>query len=102
MTKHPNEWGIYTHPNIIVCLMIIHLFITFYLIEIKPKKSIEINKSYLYSYGFESKNPFYKFNMDTVKVLDIKNDYVLYMNDGKERSEYILNFIDNTRPLNKK
>jgi uncharacterized ion transporter superfamily protein YfcC len=79
-----------------ICLSIVYLYLYI------PTISVEINESYLYSYDFTNDNPFYKFDVDTVKVLDIKNNYVLYIRDGKEDSEYLPNFFNRIRPLNKK
>jgi|688.fasta_scaffold1948602_1 hypothetical protein len=60
--------------NLIIFLIVLWLYAL-------PKNEIEqinIGDTYLFSFQWDKENPFEKVKIDTVKVLDIKNDYVQY------------------------
>lgn len=59
----------------------VFIILLFFWIFLEPKKEIEqvkIGDTYLFSLQWEKENPFEEVKIDTVKVLDIKNDYVQY------------------------
>ncbi|WNH10013.1 hypothetical protein [Thalassobellus suaedae] len=45
--------------------------------------SVVINETYLYSHDWDTPDPFEKIEIDTVKVLDIKDGYVKWQEKGK-------------------
>lgn len=60
--------------NVLIFLFVLWLFV-------EPKEKIEkvnIGDTYLFSFQWDKENPFEKVKIDTIKVLDIKNDYVQY------------------------
>lgn len=60
--------------NVLVFLFVFWIFI-------EPKKEIEnvnVGDIYLFSFQWDNENPFENIKVDTVKVIDIKNDYVQY------------------------
>lgn len=60
--------------NVIIFLFVLWLFV-------EPKneiKKINVGDTYLFSFQWDNENPFEKIKIDTVKVLDIKNDYIQY------------------------
>lgn len=60
--------------NVLIFLFVLWLFV-------EPKneiKKINVGDTYLFSFNWENENPFEKIKVDTVKVIDIKNDYILY------------------------
>ena len=48
------------------------------LVNRKEQKRLTIGNKYIVSDQWNSENPFEKNNIDTVIILDIKNDYVKY------------------------
>jgi hypothetical protein len=66
------------------------------------EKQPKIGKLYKHSYSYlgEPENPFEVINMDTVKVLDVKQGYVLYQfNDGVQLSSTIYWFNKITQEI---
>ena len=62
-------------------IAIIIIIVTFYIL--KPysySKDLIIGKKYLFYYekDIDLDNPFSTYNIDTIKVIDIKNGYMLY------------------------
>lgn len=60
--------------NVLIFLFVLWLFV-------EPKEKIEnvnVGDIYLFSFQWDNENPFENIKIDTVKVLDIKNDYVQY------------------------
>ena len=42
------------------------------------RMEVDIGEKYLFSYFWDNEDPFYFPRVDTVRVIDIKNDYVLF------------------------
>ena len=72
------------------------------LFSCKEEKQPEIGKFYSHSFSYlnHPNNPFVTISMDTVKVLDAKEVYVLYQfNNGYKRSDEIRWFNKVTRKI---
>lgn len=85
--------------NILIFLFVLWIYAT-------PKKEIEqvkIGENYLFSLQWEKENPFEKVKIDTVKVLDIKNNYVQYQfNWAKSPSSTKLKYFKQSiKPIKK-
>lgn len=65
------------------------------------KMEVVIGEKYLRNYFWDNDDPFFKPNIDTVEVLDIKNGYVLYYVNGFETSTSIKSFKQNCREIKK-
>ena len=62
----------------------------------------KVGQKYLYSHNYVSQDPFLEIKPDTVKVLDYKDGYILFIINGKKKSksEYIFDVY--TRELKTK
>jgi hypothetical protein len=69
-------------------------------------KNVSIDSVYLYSSNWDEEDPFAPIIIDTVRVINIKSNYVLYDKYNKQiryqTSNRIDYFIKNIKPLNKK
>ncbi len=72
------------------------------LFSCEKEKQPQIGKFYIHSFRYlnHPNNPFVTISMDTVKVLDAKEGYVLYQfNNGYKRSDKIEWFNKITREI---
>ncbi len=69
-------------------------------------KNVEIGDVYLYSHDWDEEDPFAKIEIDTVRVIDVKDGYVkwLYKLSEKDSSFYLSGklkyFKHNIKPFN--
>ena len=69
-------------------------------------KNVEKGDVYLHSHYWDTKDPFEEIDIDTVRVLEVKNGYVKWLYDIKESdSSFYLSgkleyFKDNIKPFN--
>lgn len=54
---------------------------------------IQIGEKYLYSHDWDSQDPFEDIKIDTVKVLNIKGDYVQWGNSSGYKTSNMLKFF---------
>jgi hypothetical protein len=58
------------------------VFIGIMIIKHINNPPVKIGDKYLHSWNFQKKDPFEKIDIDTVVVIDIKGEYVLYQKNG--------------------
>jgi hypothetical protein len=91
--------GISYTLNVFIILLFFWIFL-----EPKPElEEIKVGDTYLFSLQWEKENPFEEVKIDTVKVLNIKNDYVQYkFNWAKNPSSTKLKYFKQSiKPIKK-
>jgi hypothetical protein len=69
---------------------------------LNQNNSVEVNDIYLYSHDWDTEDPFEEIEIDTVRVIAIKDDYVKWQIKGKSYylSGQLKYFKHNTKPCN--
>ena len=56
---------------------------------LNQNKNVEKGDVYLYSHDWDAEDPFEKIEIDTVKVIDIKDGFVKWLPNHKDSSFYL-------------
>jgi hypothetical protein len=90
---------------LVIPLISISLFILSFNCDEKPVKQNIIPKiNDCYMYQFKGNNPFKSYRIDTIKILDVKGNYLKYkQNDGfisSDEIDYIMKYAIKTDSCN--